>query len=188
MEHSNSNRRIKNRAGGTRGGAGGKDDFLSKIHFLDLWTLMLEQEGGEDVWSTFLLNDGLHLSEAGQEFVGQQLLHLLDSHVTEVEKLPAELPWGSDVNVLDFEASFRAHQAKSSSERVGLGTKFFGVICDGSNSSDGGGGGRSITISISEEQGMLLFVIVILVFMGSAVWTFISYFQGVGYFRVNKDN
>lgn len=162
--------------------------------FLDIWTEMLEQDGGEDTWSTFLQNDGLHLSTLGQDFVAQRLLHLLDTspHIRAVEDIPSELPWGSQVNPLDFETSFRDHQAKFTSDRVGLGRRFFASASSLSSQHSEHTYGIGVS-SNSDKDGsgillLMLSVLVLIVFLCGVLYTFFSYFGNVGYFRINKEN
>ena len=93
------------------------------VLFLDILELMLAQDA--DIWGSYLLEDGLHLSTQGNEFVAHHLIHLLDTTVTTVESLPSELPWGSQVDPTDYETSFYSHQLHFSNERIGLGNQFF---------------------------------------------------------------
>lgn len=93
------------------------------VLFLDVHSLMLAQ--GEATWSAFLLEDGLHLSPAGNNFVAGRLMNLLDTAVIEVESLPSELPWGSEVDSINFEESFQNHQLKYKADRIGQGNMLF---------------------------------------------------------------
>jgi hypothetical protein len=150
------------------------------VLFLDVWTEMLEQ--GEDTWSSYLQSDGLHLSPEGNDFVAQQVMHLLDTHVVEVEALPSELPWGSGVDPEDYEASFRSHQAKYSAERIGLGTMFFPSQQLQQQKEE------IHYLSTSAVSSHVFLVLIGVVFACIALFTFVNYFCSGGYFRANKDN
>ncbi|XP_062862953.1 isoamyl acetate-hydrolyzing esterase 1 homolog isoform X2 [Trichomycterus rosablanca] len=68
------------------------------VDVLDLWSLM--QKDGQDF--SVYLSDGLHLSEKGNQFVGQHVWKLLESKVAH---LPFILPYWADVDCKNPENS-----------------------------------------------------------------------------------
>lgn len=147
------------------GGGGGR------VLCLDVWRLMLQQdseEGEEGGWAQFLHQDGLHLSPLGNHFVSQQLLNLLNKDVGNVEDLPSELPWGSGVDPIHFEASIREHQQMVSADRTGRGLMMLGR-CNG-------------------RQDRVLLDIGMVVLLCAALFSFVNYFCSFVYFRGSKDS
>lgn len=92
------------------------------VHCLDVWQLMLAHS--EDEWSNFLLDDGLHLSPAGNDFVASQLISLLEREVAARESLPYELPWGFEIPPEHYKQAMIEHQKKQLNNRIGLGKAF----------------------------------------------------------------
>ncbi|KAM6973802.1 isoamyl acetate-hydrolyzing esterase 1 homolog [Aplochiton taeniatus] len=74
---------------------------------LDLWTLMQKDEQDYNLY----LSDGLHLSDKGNQFVGQHLWKLLESHVAD---LPFILPYWGDVDSKNPETRLLCDQSKTS--------------------------------------------------------------------------
>ena len=145
-------------------------DSKSSLHFLDIWQCMNDQ--GEDVWQSYLEDDGLHLSPLGNDFVAKQLTNLLDNDIFRVESLPPELPWGSNVNPNDFVTSFQQHQLNHQLDRVGVGEFFISEVS---------------TRSSLDNNHAVLSVIAIVLWIIFVLYTLFNYFS-FGYFRVNKEN
>ena len=93
-------------------------DELS-LPVLDLWTKMQESS---QPWQKYL-SDGLHLSAAGNKFVGEALIDLIDDMMPELAVTPCRYtgnmnsssrslvskiaPWHDEINHLEPEKSFR---------------------------------------------------------------------------------
>jgi isoamyl acetate esterase len=96
----------------------------NEVLFLDVWRLMLSE--GEDRWPGFVGagkdgGDGLHLSPEGQQYVADHLIALLEKATIPAEQMPAELPWGRDIDGKNFQLSINTYQFDTESLKTGQG-------------------------------------------------------------------
>ncbi|KAL7492285.1 hypothetical protein ACHAWT_001456 [Skeletonema menzelii] len=91
---------------------------------LDVWTKMQESSSSLKPWQEYL-SDGLHLSAAGNKFVGEALINLIDDLLPELAVAPCQVsgninsssrssismkriaPWHDEIDHLQPEKSFR---------------------------------------------------------------------------------
>ena len=85
-------------------------------HVVDLCADMLRD--APDAWPDYVgasdavHGDGLHLSAQGQRYVADKVLQLLPAIGLDRDALPADLPWGFDVDAAAPAASLEAHYAR----------------------------------------------------------------------------
>lgn len=95
--------------------------------FVDVYALMIEQ--GENVWPSFVGandpdGDGLHLSAEGQTFVAKQVIRAIETRTVSLQSIPAELPWGSELDRETFQQTMEAYQIGNENGRIGLGLDY----------------------------------------------------------------